>query len=369
MMDSLDKENRRCFLNSIWVIFFISKVLYMFFALFIYSKFTSLGDTERYLSGRTFGDISFLYKSTYMMDFLAYSFRFLLGPVLANVPFVCCSFYGLFFCIKRIRLNKRELCFLLIILSVPSFGVWTSIASKESISVFFMGIILGFFIDFIKNRRLSSKFLLCFSIYLCVLFKPQYFIGISALFVFVYFSKIFDLKGKGKLFIFLLFFALSFLFLYLFRFDINELSFVMPRHFSLNAGSTRDNDIWVNDFDVFWNAPYGMFIAFFGPTLNEALSKPTHFIAFIESLVILMIFSYYFYKIIFYMKFRNFNIYYVGIVLIPIVWILFVHYPFGALNPGSALRYRENFFAFFIVIVFFCYKEVKVNYLIRRKNR
>lgn len=354
-------------INKCYLIFFLSKIAYMFFALFVFSKFTHLGDTARYLSGRTYGDSRWFYSSTYMMDFFAHSFNLILGPVLANLPFVFLSFYGVYFSVKRLELHQRDLFFLLVILSMPSFGVWTSIASKEAVGVFFMGGILGAFIDYIKDRPVSVVFLIL-SIYLCFVFKPQYLIGVFCLFLFVFISKKMNLKGWGKVFLIVVFFSGSFFSLFVFRSQINDLSFIMPKHFSLDAGSTRVNDIWLNDYDVFWNAPYGMFIAFFGPTFDEALSKPSHLLAFIESLVILLVISYYFFKIVFYIKLRNFNVYYIGIVLIPMIWILFVHYPFGVLNPGSALRYRENFFAFFIVIVFFCYKEVKLNYLIRRKN-
>jgi hypothetical protein len=27
----------------------------------------------------------------------------------------------------------------------------------------------------------------------------------------------------------------------------------MPTHFNLDSGGTRENTIWMNDFDVFWN--------------------------------------------------------------------------------------------------------------------
>ncbi|EOX4329181.1 hypothetical protein ACPF35_003484, partial [Vibrio cholerae] len=56
------------------------------------------------------------------------------------------------------------------------------------------------------------------------------------------------------------------------------------------------------------------------------------------------------------------NVYFVGIFLTVSLWALFVHYPFGALNPGSAIRYRENFYAFLVILFYFCYAEVKRNY-------
>lgn len=57
------------------------------------------------------------------------------------------------------------------------------------------------------------------------------------------------------------------------------------------------------------------------------------------------------------------NVFYLGVFLTATLWILFVHYPFGALNPGSAIRYRGNFYAFLVIMFYFAYIEVKRKYL------
>lgn len=335
----------------------------MLFALFVYSKLTTLGDTYRYLRGDEAFSSESWHNSTALMDTLAYSFSLFLGPVLANIPFLVLSCIGVYYPVSRLNLTKKQLIVLLALLSLPSFGVWTSIASKEAVGVFFLGIILGFFIDFIKRNPNKQYFLLAFSLYLCAIFKPQYLIGVSALFTFVFVSRKFALRGFGKTVILILFFVFSFFALYLFRNEINELSFIIPLHFSLDAGSTRENTIWVNDFDVFRNAPYGMFIAFFGPTALEALSKITHFFVFIESAFIVGVFLCALLKLLL-ISFNTgrLNVFFVGVFLTASLWILFVHYPFGVLNPGSAIRYRENFYAFLVILFYFCYIEVKQNY-------
>lgn len=350
--------------NKIWFAFSLIKVTYMFLALFLYAKFTTLGDTSRYLSGRTFGSERWYISSTHMMDALAHSLSIFLGPVLANLPFVFLSIFGIYYAVKRLCLNNNELIVLLALLSLPSFGVWTSIASKEAMAVFFLGIILGFIIDVIKRNPKKNYLLVAFAFYLCAIFKPQYLIGISALLTFLFVSSKFSLKGTGKLILIGLFFASSFFVLYLFRHQINELSFIMPAHFSLEAGSTRENTIWVNNFDVFWNAPYGMFIGFMGPTLSEAIAKPTHLIALLESSLILGAFLYAVLKLaLISLNTGKLNVFFLGIFLSATLWILFVHYPFGALNPGSAIRYRENFYSFLVILFYFGYIEVKRNYL------
>jgi hypothetical protein len=342
----------------------------MLFAIFVYSKFTTLGDTDRYLSGLKAFSSDFWFNSTVLMDTVAYSLSFLLGPFLANVPFLVLSFVGVLYPVTRLNLNKNQLIFLLAFLSLPSFGVWTSIASKEAVGVFFLGVILGFFIDFVKNNPNKNYFLVFFCFYLCAIFKPQYLIGISSLFTFAYFSHKFSLSGSGKSALLFLFFLCSFFVLYFLRYQINELSFEVPRHFRLDAGSTRENTFWVNDFDVFRNAPYGMFISFFGPTVSEAFSKFTHLLVFLESTIIVGAFLYSLLKIVLIsFSMGRLNVYYLGVFLTPTLWIIFVHYPVGALNPGSAIRYRESFYAFLVILFYFSYIEVQKNYFFYRLGK
>jgi hypothetical protein len=344
--------------HKYWLGYFLIKLLYMFLALFVYSRFTQLGDTVRYISGPTFSSGNWLLSSTHMMDTLAYSASLFLGKVLANFPFMVLSFIGIYYAVKRIDLTNKQLLTLLALLSLPSFSIWTSIASKEAMAVFYLGIILGFIVDLIKSNPKKNFLLVSFAFYLCALFKPQYLIGISAILSYIFFSKKLSLKGVGKAILLVLFFVFSFSALYFFRSEINELSYMMPIHFNLDSGSTRENTIWVNYLDVFWNAPYGMYIAFVGPTMAEAFSKTTWLLVWLESMFILVVFFIALLKLLMITyKTGRLNIYYVGLFLTVTLWILFVHYPFGSLNAGSAIRYRSGFFGFLVILFYFLYVE------------
>jgi len=335
----------------------------MFLAIFAYSQITTLGDVSSYLSGEFFNPQVMFFHPTEMIGVVAYSFNLILGPVLANVPFAILSFYGVYYAVSRIDLTNKQLTILLILLSFPNFGIWTSIASKEAISVFFMGVLLGFIIDIIKKRHVENYLLIVIVFYLCILFKPQYMIGILALLIYLFLSIKLRLKGHGKLFLLVLFFIVSFGLLYIFRYEINALSFRMPSHFSLISSSTRENTVWVEDFDVFKNALYGMYIAFVGPTFTEATQKITHLFAWIESVIILLCFAVGSLKLyLVAIKTYKLNVYYLSIFLIVTLWILFVHYPFGVLNPGSAIRYRENFYGFLTILFYFIYTETLSQY-------
>jgi hypothetical protein len=355
--------------NKYWFFFFLTKIFYMFFAIFVYAKLTTLGDASSYISGSKLNLNNFYYNSTSMMSFFGLMISKVLGSILVHFPFMILSFYGIWYSVKRLSLTNRELFFILLILSFPSFGVWTSIVSKEAVGVFFMGIILGYFIDLIKNKNRNIKLIEYIALYLLLIFKPQYFIAILSIFIFIKLSYFFKLKNIGKLFLFLTHVIIIISLFWYFRDIINELSYTMPKHFTMEAGSTRENTIWLENNDVFYNAPYGMFIAFFGPTINEAIDKPIQLLAFIESSIICIIAFFFISKASYIVLLtKKINILYFSLFNIAVFWLLFVHYPFGVLNAGSGIRYRENFYGFLVVFIFYLYKKIKERVLIEKNS-
>lgn len=346
--------------NKLWFTFFIVKFVYLLFSWFILSKYLILGDTARYLSGLTVGVTNPFVDSTFMMDYVAHFFSVILGPFLANVPFLLLSFFGIYFPLKKLALNINQLLFVLFLLSLPSFGIWTSLASKESVTVFFLGVILGFLIDFSRKVHFKNKFILYLSIYLCLLFKPQYMIGLFSLFFYLFLRRYCFIKGFGQFSVFMLFLFLSFFVLFILRHEIDFLSTVIPAHFRADAASTRENIFWLEEFDIFKVAPYGMYISFFGPTFREASSSLIHSIVLFESyLFVALLFFAVFYRFLNDSFKGKFNVFIFSCLVIPLSWILFVHYPFGLFNPGSAIRYRSGFLGFITIIVFFVLNEKK----------
>ena len=107
-----------------------------------------------------------------------------------------------------------------------------------------------------------------------------------------------------------------------------------------------------------------MFIAFIGPTFNEALNKPIQIISFLESMFILIIFTYLILVNVF-NKLR-FRIYIFIIIINCFFWFLFVHYPFGILNPGSALRYRSGFYPFLILLLFYFHSKIFLSFRMKK---
>jgi hypothetical protein len=343
-------------INIVWTIYFLSKIAYMLFANLIYARLTTLGDTSRYFGGRSAWASDWFYSSTPMMDSFASLSGRLMGPYFGNIPFLILSFIGVYYPLSKMNLSKKQLYLVLLMLSLPSFGIWTSIASKEAVGVFYLGVILAGYIDIYERRAIRGKFFFSLAVYLLLVFKPQYAIGVFALFAFTWLGRKFSFNGGVKFLSFALAVFLGALALYLARDVIDSLSKIMPTHFSTEGGSTRENTIWVDKYDFFKNAVYGMYIGFVGPTLSEALSKPTHMAAWIESMFVISFFIYFSLKyLLVSMRVSKINVIFLCGFSLCTFWILLVHYPFGALNPGSAVRYRQSFYAFLVCLFLFLY--------------
>ena len=355
LMNSYNNQTQK----KIWISYFVLKVLYFLIATTIVSKFLVLGDSLRYLSSATKVSVDMLYYSTPLMDFI--------GSILGRVPFIGHTFasmistYGIWYALRKLRLSNFELLLILVFLSFPTFSIWTSIFGKEAFAVFYLGVIFGYLIGFFESNRIKPNKIEVLAFYLLLVFKPHYSIAIIQTIAFFYFWKRYKSLDLRVAFIFSIFLFNS-LILFIFRDVIDEFSFKIINHFSLDAASTRDASyIWSQKYDVFRNMYEGMLIAFVGPTFSEAMNKPIQLLAFIESMVIvtallsLIITS--LMKDLYRLKF---NLLTSCVVFNFLFWFLFVHYPFGALNPGSALRYRSGFLHIILFMVFyFCYYRYK----------
>ncbi|WP_139227579.1 hypothetical protein [Sphingobacterium wenxiniae] len=298
-----------------------------------------------------------------MMNFTGALFkRVFFVDILASIPLCLLSMYGIYYAIDRLKLLEYPKL-LALLLVMPNFGVWTSIHSKEAVACFFLGIIAVLIVNFI-NGNLRIKLLDIVAFYLCLIFKPQYFLFVFQALLYLWLVKKFYLRAYGALLLGVFMLSCNVVVIYIFRDMIDILAQGMYVHFISNspdaAQSTRSADPWFQPYGFFKEMPYGMFIAFWGPTLPEMLRKPAQLISGLESLMIVLLF--------FLVWIKGAVNFILRLIFIPKVFfsyfvvmfgILFVHYPFGYLNPGSAIRYRENFYLLFIILLFYLLKKNK----------
>jgi hypothetical protein len=342
-------------IRRIWVVYLIIKIFYMCLAIFVFSRLTTLGDTFDYLNSALQLTPKIFYSSTAFMQFAgALSREIFRLDVIACIPFMLLSFYGIYYAVDRLNLY-RYAPYLLVLFSLPNFCIWTSILGKEAVGCFYISIIAVVLVKKLRGPY-AIKLIEYFALYLCAMFKPQYLLFILQAIVFLTLTQKFKDKKYVPLIMGSVIIALNIFIIYLFRLEIDMLAKGFAVHFkSTEVGlgqSTRSELPWLEPFGFFKHAPYGMMIAFFGPTFSEMISKPTHLLSGIESLIMLICFLSLVTPRIGYILIKlRFNSRVVVTYFIIFVGILFIHYPFGFLNPGSAIRYRANFYPLFIFLL------------------
>jgi hypothetical protein len=334
--------------NVFFLFLYLYRVVFSILGHLVIMRFTSIGDTESYqseglsksllhLQTRDIGDLVQLGDfelSTLITDWLGTQFFYLLGgnPILINIAFQTITFVGLVYFILSVPLHSRKILVGLIML--PSFTLWTSIASKECIVTFCVAVISGYLVrQYTSNARLNVVHV--FSVVLLYIFKPHYLIPIAYAWVAQYFGRI--VRQKELLAYIGLF--LSLIGLVVFSEKISELSFHVQWTFEVVADvrSTRSESFFVDKFDVFIKMPEGFFRSFMGPTLEEVATSPLHLMTFIESMVLLSILI-----VALLVRLKDMPVYNFIVSLGITFWVLFPNYPFGVMNAGSAIRYRSG---------------------------
>ena len=343
--------------DKFWYTYFLIRVFYLLFTVLVFPKLTVFGDPVAYM---TVGIPSAIDSSTAFMLFLGGCVGKVLGGfnVVSNFPFMLVSFGIIKYTVGELQLRRYVSDkLLLVLLSLPTFCIWTSVCSKETI-----GLVYSCILGMMLVRYLDGRFQIYFRDYAalaaCALFKPQYMPFIVSTLLYIYWMYRIPSKAGKLMFSGLYVFLIGFV-IYLCRDLIDFYAFGVQTAFDYDAdfsASTRDTDIFVEPYDFFRKAPFGMLTAFFGPTLGEALSKPFHLAVFLESLVLMGSFAYLasgLLRQVFIGK--KVNIMLVTSYFVLFTGLLFVHYPFGIFNSGSATRYRNNFLFLFIILLMYLY--------------
>jgi len=360
-------------ISRFWLCYFIIRIFYLFFTVLIYARLTVLGDTERFMYANVPFALAIFYNSNYFMDFFAGTISGFFGRnmILSNFPAMLISFFSIKWAIDELSLRKYvNNILLMILISFPNFAIWTSIWSKETFGLVFSAIIAVLIINFL-NGDYKIKIVYIFGLYLCMLFNPQYIPFILQGLIFIYIArKLLNHNPMGQVGLAIIFLCVNILFLYMIRDIVNMYAAQMHAHFDTpGAGATRSN-IFLEENDFFRHLPWGMFIAFFGPTPTEMMENPLHAIAGIESLFKIILFFYLakHILIIIYFKFRISSLLLLISYLIIFMGIIFIHYPFGVFNSGSAIRYRSRFIFIFIILLLYLYSYKKGNILLPIKK-
>ena len=263
----------------------------------------------------------------------------------------------------------------------PHFLIWSGSSSKEQLVIIFGMFVIGFAakrLFLVQKLTFTSCFLVCFSLAFIYHIRPNYFLIYSTIFLTFLFAsylnkvKIYRLSVGIWAFIFSLITMLAIFFMSAFTsfFSKDLLNFMkqVESHFLDLPGRTNRYDIeWNTISDFFYNSLWGIPQGFIGPTLAESISKPIQFPVFLEGIVYLFVLCYLFTKLLkIAYAFKRLRIYILPYFFVVFL-IVFVSYPYGIFNPGSALRYKQALHPvlFFYPLLILAY--ARINNSIRKK--
>ncbi len=319
----------------------------------VVSQITFLGDIGVYqfgghfISWATFTDLADFSTARNVGTYLAYSlgtifnWLFVGNPILINIGFQTVAFVGIVVLLQAAKpAHRARLAFLFLL---PSFTFWSSIASKEVLVVFFLCIgSVGILKIWYGEGRLNPLHIVAF-VFVYTL-KPHYAPALTYLLGVTWAAR--HVRQPAALALILGLSSLSFL--YVFKDTMARLVFKYIQPAFSGTGVTFNRlAFWETPADIFLKAPEGMFRSLFGPTFQEALSGHVlHFVSFAESAAILSVMIWFAVRGLTRMPAFTFV---VG--AFTTFWMLFPTYPFGAMNGGSAIRYRTGYIVILFVLV------------------
>jgi hypothetical protein len=328
------------------LLFWLYRCFYSVVGQLIVVKLTTLGDSDRYQGAASkFEGVNaqFFTDSTTFLEGVGLLLAAVLGdrPVLINIVYQTIAFYGVARLLLAVEPELRKaLAFALLL---PSFNLWTSVAGKETVIVFSLGVLCSLLVESYYNRaRLAPIHVLAAA--LLLVFKPHYFAALSFIFGLTWAGR----RVLQKEALVLIAGLVTLVLLFMVADRVNDLSFQVLVHFQDEEARSTREAFWVEPYDVFWKAFEGMYLSFVGPTFEEALRLPIQMIAFVESMALCALLLF-----LMAMRLTRMPVYSFLLGLFTLFWLLFANYPFGVMNSGSAIRYRSGYYLLVVTIFAF----------------
>jgi hypothetical protein len=286
------------------------------------------------------------------------------------------SFLCLKWVIEELKLTSPQEYFLILMLLMPSFGTWTSIIVKESLSCSLTCIVLIWVINIINNSKLRFHFIIfILALYFSIVLRPVVGLALACLITNLYLYRINFINKYLRFFV--LFSGIAIITIATIFLSISyvkdELLPMAEYYFNpkfTNTVGGREMGFWKTTADFYLKAPQGIFIANLGPNLVESIQKPYLIPYFFEGLIFIFSTLYLIFSN-FYLQLRRVVIspYFLLTIFFGILFVLILNYPFGLFNAGSATRYRSSYYHIIIILLLFFYSKEKRNFSIIRANK
>ena len=361
-------------IKSYFILFLIIKILYTYFFLNIYINFSTIGDARGFLKRILVFDFNFyfphiFFNRTFFVETIYGISNSIFSKYVTPYLFSSLSFLIIWNSLKScINFNNKKNIFIIIIFFTPSLSLWTSVPSKELITVTFLIYICSCYTRIIYDKKINY---ITFTLTLIIVayIRPNYFIIYGFFLIIIILKKVVldRITNKFNLFInfkfyFILFIISSFIIILLyllFSFYLNDYiehvmykAYYMFMSFEHMSSSMRNQKLEWSEVESFYSSILlGSFISFSGPTVNDVFHRPIYTIHFIESLIINFGIIYLILKLLKLNKsIQNFPfLFFFGIITCYIIGLI-IHYPLGLFNIGSSLRYKQNLIPFFVIL-------------------
>ena len=332
-----------------------------------------LGDTRGYITTRPLELIQ--QKGWHVLTDWVLLPRLVIGTIssvlvyriLVHIALSIIAFYGIYQFLKAAKTNNTRMYNLLILMCfTPSFAIWSSLAGKEALIVFSMGVICAQIIRFFKGEPVRFSFPLLLAFWFMAVIKFYYLPFVALSVVYIFLRQRIELSWKKDLILLLCIFVCILGAFYIIRHDLDNYTInKLPGIFTATAKSTRP-PMFLEPMDWLKKMPYWLPVSLLGPTLGQCRLSLLHLGTFLESCFLFIMFLY-FLKDAPLCVFRKFSVYYQWLVFRCncMIFILFAQYIQGVMNSGAAIRYRTNIF---IPLLCFAYALTCVEERVKERN-
>lgn len=331
----------------VYLLFFF----WTFFSVFVYSHFSTLGDSNSYLTG-AYDDDEHAARTLVITKLAEVALAVTRTQLLAHLLFSAFAATGVGYMVKQAKLHDQYRWPVLAILLTPNFGVWSSVIGRESLFVGLLGLFMGAVLAYWRNPVFHRGLLALLCVAGMTFIRAPYGIGTGLFFMmFLAYRSGPTIRlsagVQALLFAVVCVSALILIWPYLNSYITDDVLPKAKNYFSLGSETTRtwiQVDTTAKLFTgLWWSLP----LALVGPTPGEVLARPVMLPFFLSGLVIF-----------------GSLLYSVGVALrappgrerkilllgwLPAVIVILIAYvPFGIYNSGSAIRYASCFLLFLV---------------------
>lgn len=334
-----------------WWHIYLMFACWTLFSVFVFSSYSTLGDSASYLSGAYDDDIRA--ARTRVLSYIANAIYSAVGSeLLTHLVFSLFAASGVAYLVAHARLHGRYRWPFLAIVLMPNFGIWASVVGRESIFVGLLGFFLGAVLNYHRRPGLPVALLALACVAGMTFIRSPYGIGM-ALFLLMFLLFRSGPRIGASTGVHALLLALAALFVLVCAWssmDSYITGVVLPEarsYFTVYSETTRTwikMDTMAELFgSLWWSLP----LALIGPTPAEVIARPMMLPFLLSGLVVFGSLLYSLWLALRAPPGMARKILLLG-WLPAVVLILVAYVPFGIYNPGSAIRYASCFLLFLV---------------------